>query len=40
MKENLKQWCNKPIVILMASVVAASLGGLLGVFAYYGQWLG
>lgn len=40
MKEKIKQWSNKPSVILTATVIAGIVGAILGVHAYYGQWLG
>lgn len=40
MKEKMKQLCNKPSVIITGTVIAGIVGGILGVHAYYGQWLG
>ena len=40
MREKAKQWWNKPILVLIASVVGGVVGAILGVFAYYGNWLG
>lgn len=39
MKQKIKL-CNKPIIILIGTLIGAIGGGVLGVFAYYGQWLG
>lgn len=36
MKEKFKEWYNRPIFIF-ASLV---FGGILGIFAYIGDWLG
>lgn len=40
MKEKINKVCTNPIAILEAVLVCAFIGGTLGVFAYYGQWLG
>ncbi len=40
MKGQINKICNNPIVILSTVVVSVFIGGVLGVFAYYGQWLG
>ncbi|WP_304683286.1 hypothetical protein [uncultured Clostridium sp.] len=40
MKEQINKICNNHIVILLTALVSAFIGGVLGVFAYYGQWLG
>lgn len=34
------RWCDKPISILIGTLIGAIGGGILGIFAYYGQWLG
>lgn len=39
MKEKIK-CCDKPINILICTVISSIGGGILGAFAYYGQWLG
>jgi hypothetical protein len=40
MKEKIKGYCNKPTLILAAALIGAIGGGIIGVLAYYGQWLG
>lgn len=40
MKRQINKICNNPIVILSTALVSTFIGGVLGVFAYYGQWLG
>lgn len=40
MKVKINKICSNPIVILGATLVSLIIGGILGVFAYYGQWLG
>lgn len=39
MKEKIK-YCDKPIIIFIGLLISAIGGGILGIFAYYGQWLG
>lgn len=39
MKQKIK-WYNRSITILIGTLIGAVLGGALGMFAYYGQWLG
>lgn len=40
MKERIKKFCDKPIVILLSTLIGAVGGGILGVIAYYEKWLG
>jgi hypothetical protein len=40
MRESVREYCNNTTIILVVALVSALLGGLLGVFAYYKQWLG
>lgn len=40
MKEQISKVCNNPVVILATALVSTLIGGILGVFAYYEQWLG
>jgi len=40
MKEKIKKYCNKPIVILTSALIGAVGGGILSVIAYYEKWFG
>jgi hypothetical protein len=40
MRERAREYCNNTTIILAVALISAILGGLLGVFAYYKQWLG
>ena len=40
MKEKINKFCTNPTAILGAVLLCAFIGWTLGVFAYYGQWLG
>ena len=40
MKEKINKTCNNSIVLLVTALVSTLIGGTLGIFAYYGKWLG
>jgi hypothetical protein len=40
MREKVKENCNNTTIILVVALISGVLGSLLGVFAYYKQWLG
>jgi len=40
MRKILKEYYNKPIVALTTILIGAFGGGVLGVIAYYQEWLG
>lgn len=40
MKGKINKVCSNPIAILGTVLVSLLIGGTLGIFAYYGQWLG
>lgn len=40
MREKNREYCNNTTIIFVVVLISALLGGLLGVFAYYKQWLG
>lgn len=40
MREKVREYCNNTTMILVVTLISSVLGGLLGVFAYYKQWLG
>lgn len=39
MKGKINKVCNNPIAILGGGLFSLLIGGTLGIFAYYGQWL-
>ncbi len=40
MKEKIQESFDNPIFILAGTIIGSVAGGILGVIAYYGQWLG